>query len=174
MYILHSSCNATTSYSPRRLNEGMFMVWKLAWSNDNSRLASANADKTVIVWNTEHRSGYRPIATLSGYKEAVQAETCVVEVDEHEASVLGVAWLPDGSGFVSGVLDRKINANGDSTDSWTLSWMHITDLAISPDAPGDKEIKTRYDITGDCGCFQLSQDPIYLLFTLEEPDTVAE
>lgn len=64
-----------------------------------------------------------------------------------------LAWLPDGSGFISGSLDRKVNqwvsllpsafshrhpttfqdADGKLKESWGTTATRVTDLAITPD-----------------------------------------
>ena len=65
-----------------------------------------------------------------------------------------LAWLPDGSGFISGSLDKKIihwvcfvsqpydvalnlmpsqDADGKQRDSWGLSPIRVTDLTVTPD-----------------------------------------
>lgn len=74
-------------------------------------------------------------------------------LEEHSEPVTALAWLPDGSGFISGSLDRKINqwvsllfsacthrhstalqdADGKLKESWGTTAIRVTDLAITPD-----------------------------------------
>jgi WD40 repeat protein len=51
-------------------------------------------------------------------------------------TVSALAWVPDGSGFISGSQDRKINlwgSDGKQRDSWGITAIRIADLAVTPD-----------------------------------------
>lgn len=78
-------------------------------------------------------------------------------LDAHLDVVTALAWLPDGSGFISGGLDRKIilwvrvppsrsapppgtncasssqDIDGKQRDTWGRTPIRVTDLAITPD-----------------------------------------
>lgn len=38
----------------------------------------------------------------------IQTGLCIRSLEEHSETVTSLAWLPDGTGFISGGLDRKI------------------------------------------------------------------
>jgi hypothetical protein len=74
-------------------------------------------------------------------------------LEEHTETVTALAWVPDGSGFISGGLDRQIihwvskpaspfldqfsttrqDADGQVKESWGTTAIRVTDLAITPD-----------------------------------------
>ena len=78
-------------------------------------------------------------------------------LDAHLDVVTALSWLPDGSGFISGGLDRKIilwvrtsvtsvppilqaltvehsqDIHGKQRDTWGRSPIRVTDLAVTPD-----------------------------------------
>lgn len=64
------------------------LIESIAWSSDNSRLATAGADQTVRVWDFD--SGR---ATL---------------VLDHPAQVYGVTWSPDGKRLFSAAADNLL------------------------------------------------------------------
>ena len=54
----------------------------------------------------------------------------------HTETVSALAWVPDGSGFVSGAQDRRIvlwSADGRVRDDWGHTPIRIFDLALTPD-----------------------------------------
>ncbi|EPQ57967.1 WD40 repeat-like protein [Gloeophyllum trabeum ATCC 11539] len=98
------------------LREHQYAVGYLAWSLDDSILLTAS-DDCVRMWNT-----------TSGI--------CIRVLKEHSDTVTSLAWLPDGTGFISGGLDRKIilwDVDGNRRDSWGTTSIRVTDLAVTPD-----------------------------------------
>jgi len=60
----------------------------------------------------------------------------VNEMKGHKQSVSACAPLPDGSGYVSGGMDKSIifwDREGKSTDEWLSASMRVLDLAVTPD-----------------------------------------
>jgi WD40 repeat protein len=64
-------------------------VYGVAFSPDGRTLASASADRTVSLWDVEHR---RLLGRLA----------------EHTAGVIGVAFSPDGRTLASASADRTV------------------------------------------------------------------
>ncbi|EIW84917.1 WD40 repeat-like protein [Coniophora puteana RWD-64-598 SS2] len=141
-------------------------VWNIAWSHDGRYLASAGKDKTAIIWRIGHETEPTSrecvaelvlrdheycvgclawslddsilLTTADQLIKMWNAKdgTLLRTLDEHQETVTALSWLPDGSGFISGSLDRKIvtwDSDGKKRDSWPISPMRITDMAISPD-----------------------------------------
>ncbi|KAG6830752.1 hypothetical protein H0H92_014833 [Tricholoma furcatifolium] len=140
-------------------------VWNLEWSHDGRQLATAGKDKTVIIWQVsydpEQRSQWtihkilkehqNPVGCLSWSKDDsilltssehqikiwnVMTGVCTRTLDMHKETVTALVWLPDGSGFISGGLDRNIihwDADGNICDKWGETGIRITDLSITPD-----------------------------------------
>ncbi|KAF8236247.1 WD40 repeat-like protein [Tricholoma matsutake] len=140
-------------------------VWNVEWSHDGQYLATASKDKTAIIWRlgydadstqewTSHfilRDHPSSVACLAWSKDdsilLTSAENhiklwntktglCIRSLDEHSETVTSLAWLSDGSGFISGGLDRKIihwDADGTLHDNWGVTPIRVTDLAITPD-----------------------------------------
>lgn len=107
------------------------------------------------MWNTRVRTirnlGLRNVLTFNS-----QTGGMIQTLETHTDVVTALIWLPDGSGFISGGLDRKIilwvstlptpwvwcrvlmtgliqDANGKQRDSWGRTPIRVTDLAITPD-----------------------------------------
>ncbi|KAH9833011.1 WD40 repeat-like protein [Rhodofomes roseus] len=141
-------------------------VWNLEWSHSGNFLASASKDKTAIIWRVEHdkdpsirdispqfilRDHPYPVGCVAWSLDdsilLTSAEhfiklwntrtgLCVRSLEAHTDVVTALAWLPDGSGFISGGLDRKIilwDADGKQRDSWGQSPIRVTDLTVTPD-----------------------------------------
>ncbi|KAJ4487725.1 WD40-repeat-containing domain protein [Lentinula aciculospora] len=137
-------------------------VWSVEWSHDGAYLASGGQDKTAIIWSMgpdsrkweahlilrDHLYPVHSIAwssddamLLTGAEHCIKlwdAKTgsCIRTLDEHTETVTAFSWLPDGSGFLSGALDRKIiqwDAEGRKMLSWGLTDIRVTDLAVTPD-----------------------------------------
>ncbi|EGO21068.1 hypothetical protein SERLADRAFT_475747 [Serpula lacrymans var. lacrymans S7.9] len=141
-------------------------VWNIAWSHNGEYLASASKDKTAIIWRigSESEPSMRecaPELILRDHPYSVgcvawsrddailltsadhlikmwdaRSGICLRTLDAHSETVSALTWLPDGSGFISGGLDRKIilwDAEGKQRDSWGITAMRVTDLAVSPD-----------------------------------------
>ncbi|KAG2041821.1 WD40-repeat-containing domain protein [Suillus americanus] len=57
-------------------------------------------------------------------------------LENHAETVSALVWLPDGSGFMSGSLDRKIilwDKEGELRESWNDIAIRVTDAAVTPD-----------------------------------------
>ncbi|KAH9050611.1 WD40 repeat-like protein [Lactarius hengduanensis] len=138
-------------------------VWSLEWSHNGKFLASASKDKSVIIWSVGpnrnpdisthlhlHDHPF-PVGCLAWslddtillssseqYIKMWNTETgiCIRTIEAHTETVSALAWVPDGSGFISGSQDRKINlwgSDGKLRDSWGITAIRITDLAVTPD-----------------------------------------
>ncbi|EMD38068.1 hypothetical protein CERSUDRAFT_152691 [Gelatoporia subvermispora B] len=141
-------------------------VWNLQWSHSGMYLASASRDKSAIIWRVgldrdpsvreyspQHILRDHPypvgcvawslddsilLTSAEHYINMWNARTgvCLKILDEHKDVVTALAWLPDGSGFISGGLDRQIilwNADGTRRDSWGHTPIRVTDLVVTPD-----------------------------------------
>ncbi|CAL1705275.1 unnamed protein product [Somion occarium] len=141
-------------------------VWNLEWSHDGRYLATGSSDKTAIIWrigpgtdpNTreirsqfilrDHQFAVGCVAwspddsvLLTSAEHHIKmwntrTGVCMNMLDVHKDVVTALVWLPDGSGFISGGLDRKIvfwDADGKQRDSWDRTPIRVTDLAITPD-----------------------------------------
>ncbi|KAJ7582958.1 WD40 repeat-like protein [Mycena floridula] len=137
-------------------------VWNIEWSHDGVYLASASKDKTAIIWKIgPDGESSSEFLTLRDHPYAVgciawskddsiiltsaenhikvwNAKTgvCLREIEQHSETVTALAWLPDGSGFISAALDRKIlvwDPDGKQMGTWGLTAIRITDLAVTPD-----------------------------------------
>ncbi|KAH9066471.1 WD40 repeat-like protein [Lactarius vividus] len=138
-------------------------VWSLEWSHNGKFLASASKDKSVIIWSVgpnrnpdislhlhlqDHPFAVGCLAwslddtiLLSSSEQYIKmwnTETgiCIRTIEAHTETVSALAWVPDGSGFISGSQDRKINlwgSDGKPRDSWGITAIRITDLAVTPD-----------------------------------------
>lgn len=141
-------------------------VWDIRWSHDGRSLASGSKDKCAIVWSIgpetgpaqrecvadkvlrDHDHSVTALAwsmddsVLLTSSETVikmwNAKTgaCIRELKKHDETVSSLVYLPDGSGFVSGGMDRKIivwDNDGSVRESWPLAPIRICDLTVSPD-----------------------------------------
>ncbi|KAI0934659.1 hypothetical protein AcV5_006428 [Taiwanofungus camphoratus] len=142
-------------------------VWNLEWSHSGNFLASASKDKSAIIWRIELDKDpsireYSPQFILRDHPYPVgcvawslndsilltaaehciklwdtRTGTCIHSLDAHSDVVTALVWLPDGSGFISGGLDRKIilwDADGKQCDTWGQTPIRVTDLVITPDS----------------------------------------
>ncbi|KAG6880248.1 hypothetical protein C0992_001816 [Termitomyces sp. T32_za158] len=141
-------------------------VWNLEWSHDGLQLATASKDKTAIIWKLSYdmellRTRWEarlilkdhpyPVGCLAWSKDDsvlltstenlikmwnAKTGVCTKTLETHKETVTALAWLPDGTGFISGGLDRNIihwDVEGNIHDKWVESSIRITDLAVSPD-----------------------------------------
>ncbi|CAA7271486.1 unnamed protein product [Cyclocybe aegerita] len=90
----------------------------LAWSLDDSVLLTS-AESTIKMWNTK-------------------TGVCIRSLENHHTdTVTALSWLPDGSGFISCGMDRRItiwDSEGRVRDPWSLMAIRITGLTITPDS----------------------------------------
>ncbi|KZT09725.1 WD40 repeat-like protein [Laetiporus sulphureus 93-53] len=141
-------------------------VWNLEWSHSGRYLASASKDKSAIIWRVEFdkdplKRDISPHLILRDHPYPVgcvawspddsilltaaeqhiklwntQTGVCIRSLSAHQDVVTALAWLPDGSGFFSGGLDRKIilwDPDGKQRDTWGQSPIRVTDLTVAPD-----------------------------------------
>ncbi|KAH9981139.1 WD40 repeat-like protein [Lactifluus volemus] len=138
-------------------------VWSLEWSHSGKFLASASKDKSVIIWSVgphsnpdisphlhlqDHQFPVGCLAwslddtiLLSSCEQFIkmwntESGICIRTIEAHTETVSALAWVPDGSGFISASQDRKINlwgSDGKQRDSWGITAIRITDLAVTPD-----------------------------------------
>ncbi|KAI0636404.1 WD40 repeat-like protein [Trametes polyzona] len=141
-------------------------VWNLEWSHNGRYLATASRDRTAIIWRVEFDKDprsrvYSPEFTLRDHEYPVGCiswsldDSILLTASEHRITlwnartglrvrtleqhtdvVTALSWLPDGSGFISGGLDRKIilwDADGKPRDTWQRTPIRVTDLMVSPD-----------------------------------------
>jgi WD40 repeat protein len=136
------------------------VILDLAFSPDGRRLASASADKTVIIWDTEKRSA---IHHLQGHKEPVRAVAFSTDgnrlisgsedhtvrlwdagrgmlmqmLEGHEDVVTAVAFSPDGHYIASGSNDKTVRLWDAKTGAFLkvlgLQESGITSLSFSHD-----------------------------------------
>lgn len=137
------------------LQEHPYSVGCVAWSLDDTILLTA-AENIIRMWDTRVRNA------SAICDRAVRSRSCCAQsgrlirtLETHTDVVTALVWLPDGSGFISGGLDRKIilwvsvspdamdsvrwlklwyqDADGKQRDSWGRTPIRVTDLAITPD-----------------------------------------
>ncbi|KAI0780438.1 WD40 repeat-like protein [Trametes elegans] len=141
-------------------------VWNLEWSHNGKYLATASKDKTAIIWRIEFDKdpryrAYSPEFILRDHEYHVGCVSWSLDdsilltasehritlwnarsgmrlrtLEQHTDVVTALAWLPDGSGFISGGLDRKIilwDTDGKMRDTWGRTPIRVTDLMVTPD-----------------------------------------
>lgn len=141
-------------------------VWQVQWSHSGKMLASSSRDMSVIIWRTNrayegaelectlervlrgHCFTINAIAwslddklLLSSAEHEiklwdVESGICVKTMLDHSHTVNGLCWMADGSGFVTGGMDRRImqwDNHGVLTAVWPILDIRILELAITPD-----------------------------------------
>ncbi|OAX42006.1 WD40 repeat-like protein [Rhizopogon vinicolor AM-OR11-026] len=141
-------------------------VWNVAWSHDGTHLASASKDKTAIIWRIgpdaepssrdciaefilrDHPYCVGCLAwSLDDSILSTSADHLILlwntktgalikTLETHAETVSALVWLPDGSGFMSASLDRKIvlwDMDGELRESWNDISIRVTDAAVTPD-----------------------------------------
>ncbi|CAD6888012.1 unnamed protein product [Tilletia laevis] len=135
-------------------------VWTLDFSPDGGKLASGGKDQTVIVYAVstslvEKICHYGPFSAggVSCVKWSPDsrwilcaAEEVVYLIDtadgthksfrEHIYRISALAWLPDGSGFVTGSMDGKIlfwTLSGSVRVKWEIAPYRVLGLDVSAD-----------------------------------------
>ncbi|KAH6918387.1 WD repeat-containing protein [Coprinopsis sp. MPI-PUGE-AT-0042] len=93
-----------------------YEVGAIAWSPDDSVLVTG-AEHLIKMWNM--RTG-----------------VCIRTMDTHEETISSISWLPDGSGFYSAGLDRKIilwDSEGNLKEDWPPAPIRIHGHCLSRD-----------------------------------------
>ncbi|KAL9933668.1 hypothetical protein V8E36_007326 [Tilletia maclaganii] len=135
-------------------------VWTLDFAPDGGKLASGGKDHCVITYSVsptavEKLNIYGPfsaggVSNVRWSPDSRQilcaAEEAVYLIDtadgthtlfrEHIYRITAVAWLPDGSGFVSGAMDGRVlfwNSAGEVTRKWDISPYRVLGLDVSAD-----------------------------------------
>lgn len=89
------------------LRDHPFPVHSIAWSSDDSMLLTG-AEHFIKLWDAKVRPLFRFNTNVHIFFPGIQTGSCIRTMDEHTETVTALSWLPDGSGFISGALDRKI------------------------------------------------------------------
>ncbi|KAG8915597.1 hypothetical protein FRC00_002512 [Tulasnella sp. 408] len=66
----------------------------------------------------------------------VESGTAIVDMKGHKQCISAIAALPDGTGYVSGGMDKTIifwDIKGGLVDEWASPSMRVLDLAVTPD-----------------------------------------
>ncbi|KZV92176.1 WD40 repeat-like protein [Exidia glandulosa HHB12029] len=141
-------------------------VWHVQWSHDGRSLASASKDRNAIIWSIGPETGPAerecnvdkvlrdhdsPVTALAWSLDDsilltssemvikmwnAKTGVCIRELKKHDEPVSSLVYLPDGAGFVSGGMDRKIiiwDNDGSIRDAWPLAPIRVCDLTVSPD-----------------------------------------
>ncbi|TFK76226.1 WD40 repeat-like protein [Pluteus cervinus] len=140
-------------------------VWNIEWSHDGIYLASASKDRSAIIWKStpdpdtdsyiwtqdrvldDHPDPVSCLAwslddkiLLTTSESSIRVwnaknGVCLGTLVGHSEPVSALAWLPDGTGFLSGGLDRKIchwEPDGKLRGSWPTA-IRVYDMAVTPD-----------------------------------------
>lgn len=133
-------------------------VWCLQFSHDGTKLATAGADKTILIWSVQDDykllQKFVPLSdNISSVSWSPDDEQLLVTSDvdvtlcrlatgsmltlrEHSYTVATATWLADGSGFVTGGMDGKIvwwDTQGYVLHKKTTSPFRVLSVAASPD-----------------------------------------
>ncbi|KAI9755931.1 MAG: hypothetical protein M1835_000779 [Candelina submexicana] len=162
-------------------------VWYLEFSHDGSRLATASADNTVVIYDTVL---FKIIHTLTDHLDKVAyvswspddskliscsfdstarvwdttSGNCVIVIEQHAYTVTTAAWAPDSQTFVTGSHDSELplclwDLNGNRLHMWSGS-PRITDCSISPDGQKLVAISPRPE-NKLCGYNFVTREEIY-------------
>ncbi|KAF9030807.1 WD40 repeat-like protein [Hymenopellis radicata] len=159
-------------------------VWHIEWSHDGAYLASASKDKAAIIWKigpetepstrqweTHHILRDHPYSVgclawslddtilLTSADNIIKiwntkTGVCLRPLDKHTETVTSLAWLPNGSGFLSAGLDRRIihwDVDGTEIESWGTTAIRITSLAVTPDMSRVVTVGMHYISNGSSG-----------------------
>lgn len=133
-------------------------VWCLQFSHDGTKLATAGADKTILIWKVEDDyklvQKFVPLSdNISSVSWSPDDKRLLVTSDvdvtlcsvgsgsmltlrEHSYTVATATWLPDGSGFVTGGMDGKIvywDTDGHVQHKKSTSPFRVLSVSASPD-----------------------------------------
>ena len=133
-------------------------VWCLGFSHDGTKLATAGADKTILIWSVQDdyklMQKFVPLSdNISSVSWAPDDSHLLVTSDidvtlckldsgtmqtlrEHSYTVATAAWLADGTGFVTGGMDGKIvwwDSEGRVQYKKSTSPFRVLSVAASPD-----------------------------------------
>ncbi|TKY89293.1 hypothetical protein EX895_001824 [Sporisorium graminicola] len=146
------------SHVSRTIQDHHDEVWCLQFSHDGSKLATAGADKTILIWSVRNEYkllqkfvplsdnissvSWSPDDTHLLVTSDVDVTLCKLETGsmltlrEHSYTVATATWLTDGSGFVTGGMDGKIvwwDAQGFVMHKKSTSPFRVLAVAASPD-----------------------------------------
>ncbi|CDU26433.1 uncharacterized protein SPSC_06627 [Sporisorium scitamineum] len=133
-------------------------VWCLQFSHDGTKLATAGADKTILIWSVQDKYkllqkfvplsdnissvSWSPDDTHLLVTSDVDVTLCKLEqgsmltLREHSYTVATATWLTDGTGFVTGGMDGKIvwwDTQGRVLHKKSTSPFRVLAVAASPD-----------------------------------------
>ncbi|KAK9474089.1 WD40-repeat-containing domain protein [Dipodascopsis tothii] len=136
-------------------------VWFTMFSHDGARLATASADRTVIIWDTrtfepvhvlrEHSNAVTVLAwsaddsrmITGGYERRIKiwdtaSGECLATIDGFTEPLTACEWLPSGDEFLTSSLDpnRSITLwHGIHDPKIVFQWngSRIYDIALTPD-----------------------------------------
>ncbi|KAG9043771.1 hypothetical protein FS837_009137 [Tulasnella sp. UAMH 9824] len=98
------------------LRDHKYGVTALAWSLD-AKILITGAEQTMKMWD-------------------VESGTVIVDMKGHKQCISAIAALPDGTGYVSGGMDKSIifwDIKGGLVDEWASPSMRVLDLGVTPD-----------------------------------------
>ncbi|CBQ73248.1 conserved hypothetical protein [Sporisorium reilianum SRZ2] len=146
------------SHVSRTIQDHHDEVWCLQFSHDGTKLATAGADKTILIWSVQDEYKllqkfvplsdnissvcWSPDDTHLLVTSDVDVTLCKLEAGsmltlrEHSYTVATATWLTDGSGFVTGGMDGKIvwwDTQGYVLHKKSTSPFRVLAVAASPD-----------------------------------------
>ncbi len=146
------------SHVSRTIQDHHDEVWCLEFSHDGTKLATAGADKTILIWSVQDDykllQKFVPLSdNISSVSWSPNDKKLVVTSDidvtlcqlengsmqtlrEHTYTVATANWLSDGSGFVTGGMDGKIvwwDADGSMLHKKSTAPFRVLAVAASPD-----------------------------------------
>ncbi|KAJ9479338.1 Glucose-induced degradation protein 7 [Pseudozyma hubeiensis] len=146
------------SHISRTIHDHHDEVWCLQFSHDGTKLATAGADKTILIWSVHDDykllQKFVPLSdNISSVSWSPDDKKLLVtsEIDvtlckleqgsmttlrEHTYTVATATWLADGSGFITGGMDGKIiwwDSEGFVLHKQSTSPFRVLSVAASPD-----------------------------------------
>ncbi|EST05149.2 WD40 repeat [Kalmanozyma brasiliensis GHG001] len=146
------------SHVSRTIEDHHDEVWCLEFSHDGTKLATAGADKTILIWSVQDDykllQKFVPLSdNISSVSWSPNDKKLLVTSDvdvtlcqlengsmltlrEHSYTVATAAWRSDGSGFVTGGMDGKIvwwDMEGYVLHKKSTSPFRVLAVAATPD-----------------------------------------